>query len=190
MKLRFFRLATSFALTLAVMLTACGCSNMPTKPEGMGQSQAPLAASGAEQVQPIGLPLLNGGGNVTTRTVMVGLLGGIVSVGDFTLVIPPAALPQPAAVTVRQADLDHPVVDLTISPASANHFRLPVLLVANARKMDPSLLSIAQISWWNPATQKWEAVSGSSVSVGSLTVTAPLQHFSTYRVSGNGKAGW
>jgi hypothetical protein len=56
--------------------------------------------------------------------------------------------------------------------------------------MDPSLLSVAQISWWNPATQKWEAVSGSSVSVLNLTVSAPLMHFSTYRVSGNGKAGW
>ena len=190
MKPRLFRLAAGFALTLAVLLAAPGCSNMPTKPESSSQSEASLAAPGVQQAQAISLPLLDGGGDVTSRSAPMGLLGGTVSVGDFTLIVPPAALTRPAVVTVRQADLAHPIVELSISPASANGFRLPVLLVANARKMDPSLLSVAQISWWNPATQKWEAVSGSSVSVLNVTVSAPLMHFSTYRVSGNGKAGW
>jgi hypothetical protein len=56
--------------------------------------------------------------------------------------------------------------------------------------MDRSLLSVACISYYNPSTGKWEPVSGSVVSVATLTVSAPLSHFSTYRVESGGKAGW
>jgi hypothetical protein len=91
---------------------------------------------------------------------------------------------------VSQPDLAHPVVNLSISPASANRFLLPVLLVANAKRLSPSLLSLACMSYYNPATAQWERVSGTSVSLLNLTVTAPLWHFSTYRVTVEGKAGW
>jgi hypothetical protein len=91
---------------------------------------------------------------------------------------------------MSQPDLAHPVVNLSISPATANKFLLPVLLTAKAKRLDPALLSIACISYYNPATGQWERVAGTSVSVLNLTVTAPLWHFSTYRVSTGGKAGW
>jgi hypothetical protein len=118
------------------------------------------------------------------------VLGGIVSVGNFTVVVPPAALLRTATITVTQPDLARPVVNLSISPASANRFLLPVLLVADARPMNPSLLSIATIGYYNPTTGQWETVAGSAVSLLNITVTAPLWHFSTYRVQGGGKAGW
>jgi len=111
------------------------------------------------------------------------------SVGNFTLVIPPAALLTTATITMSQPDLAHPVVNLSISPASANRFLLPVLLIADVKPMDRSLLSIATIGYYNPTTGKWEVVA-STVSLLNLTVTAPLSHFSTYRVQGGGKAGW
>ena len=75
-----------------------------------------------------------------------------------------------------------------LSPASANQFRLPVLLVANGSKLDLSLLKVSRISWYNPSTAKWEPVPGSSVDLLNLTVQAPLWHFSQYRVEGKG--GW
>ena len=78
---------------------------MPTQPEGLNQSSSTPAAPEVSQVQGVGLLPTLDGADVTSRTIMVGLLGGVVSVGDFTLVIPAAALPQPATVTVRQADL-------------------------------------------------------------------------------------
>jgi hypothetical protein len=61
-------------------------------------------------------------------------------------------------------------------------------LVANARKMDPSLLSVAQISWWNPATQKWEAVSWLQRERVEFDGLAP-HALPDVPGSGNGKAG-
>ena len=55
--------------------------------------------------------------------------------------------------------------------------------------MDRTLLSAACISYYNPSTGKWENLA-STVSLLNLTVSTPLWHFSTYRVSSDGKAGW
>ena len=62
-------------------------------------------------------------------------------------------------------------------------------MTANAQRMDKALLSVACISYYNPTTGKWEDL-GSTVSILGLTVSTPLWHFSTYRVSSEGKAGW
>lgn len=162
----------------------------PTKPSAALEPESAINSGGAP-AEILGLDLLGGGNkDATTKTAVIGILGGVLSVGDFTLVIPPAALTRRATVTMSQPDLARPEIELNISPASANRFLLPVLLVANAERMDRSLLSIAHISYYNPTTRQWERVPGCSVSLLNLTVTAPLWHFSRYRVSANGKAGW
>jgi len=184
------RIGSPLVLTSLVLLLAlAGCSKMPTAPLDPNSSGSSATSSDGSSAQVLGLNLL-GGSSTTTKSVVVGLLGGTVSVGDFTVVIPPLALTSTATVTVSQPDLAHPVVNLSIAPASANKFLLPVLLLANAKKLDPSLLSVAFISYYNPATGQWEKVAGGSVSLLNLTVSAPLWHFSTYRVTVGGKAGW
>jgi len=178
---------------MAVLLAVAGCSNMPTAPQAAiqpGSSASTANGTDGAPAQVLGLNLLGGSSSTTTKTVVVGLLGGVISVGDFTVVIPPLALTRTATITVSQPDLAHPFVNLSISPASANHFLLPVLLTANAKRLDPALLSLAYISYYNPATAQWERVPGVSVSLLNLTVTAPLSHFSTYGVFVGGKAGW
>jgi hypothetical protein len=175
---------------MAVLLTLAGCSNIPTKPQSAIQPGSTTGAAGGTSAQLLGLALDGSTSGATTKSAVVGVLGGVVSVGDFTVVIPAGALKQTATVTVSQPDLAHPVVDLRISPASANGFLLPVLLVADAKHLSPSVLSTACISYYNPATGQWETVAGSSVSLVNLTVSAPLWHFSMYRVSAGGKAGW
>jgi len=176
------------ALGLAVLLVAAGCSNLPTSP--IASSPSTPVASGESQ-QLLGLEDgLIGSTTTTEATKTIGLLGGTISAGDFTLVVPPLALSRTATITVRQPDPARPVVELSIAPATANGFRIPVLLAGNASKMDRSLVAVACISYWNPTTSKWEPVSGSTVSVATLTVSAPLSHFSTYRVESGGKAGW
>jgi len=178
------------ALCMAVLLAVAGCSNMPTAPQSI-QTGSSADGTGGAPSQALSLNLLGGSSSsTTTKSAQIGILGGTVSVGDFTVVFPPAALTTTATVTVSQPDLAHPVVKLSIAPASANHFLLPVLLTADAKRMDPALLSVACISYYNPATGQWERVSGSTVSLLNLTVSAPLWHFSTYRVSSDGKAGW
>ena len=192
MKSRGSRFALTLALSLAVLLAVAGCSDLPTKPQLDGSSATATDTAITTATAPAEVLGINLGGgstaNSTTKTI--GVLGGIVSVGNFTVVVPPAALLRTATITVTQPDLARPVVNLSISPASANRFLLPVLLVADARPMNPSLLSIATIGYYNPTTGQWETVPGSAVSLLNLTVTAPLWHFSTYRVQGGGKAGW
>ena len=189
MKPRRIRFPQRLALGLAVLLAVAGCSNLPTKPDFAVQSGSGVTVTNTEPSQVLGLNLGGGGSTQTSKTVVVGLLGGVVSVGNFTVVIPPAALLQTATVTVSQPDLSHPIVNLSISPASANHFLLPVLLIADVKPMNPTLLSVATIGYYNPATGQWETMA-STVSLLNLTITAPLQHFSTYRVQAGGKAGW
>jgi hypothetical protein len=182
---RLTRVSRTIALGLALLMAAAGCSNMPTQP----LSSTNVSASGSSSGSAETLSLLGGGSTTSTETKTIGLLGGKVSAGDFTVVFPAGALTQTATVTVSQPDLAHPVVNLSISPPSANRFLLPVLLTANASRMDRTLLSTACISYYNPATGKWENLA-STVSVATLTVSTPLWHFSTYRVSSGGKAGW
>jgi len=163
---------------------------MPTAPQAAIQQGSTTNVTDGASSQILGLNLLGGSSSTTTKTVVVGPLGGVISVGDFTLVIPPLALTQTATVTVSQPNLAHPIVNLSITPASANHFLLPVLLVASVKRLDPALLSIVTISYYNPATARWEAVPGVSFSLLDITLTAPLSHFSTYGVTAGGKAGW
>jgi hypothetical protein len=171
------------ALLLFLAGSLAGCSNLPTQP-APAPSGAAAPTSGSSQT----LALLGSTSYTTTKTV--GPLGGMVSAGDFSLVIPPGALTTTAQITVSQPDPSHPVANLSISPASANHFLVPVVLTANASTMSTSLLSVAYISWYNPSTGQWEEVAGSSVSLATLSISAPLWHFSTYRVESGGKAGW
>jgi len=161
---------------------------MPTQPLSTESVESVVNQTSEAPAEVLGL-LGGGTSSVTTKTKTIGLLGGTISVGDFTVVIPPAALTRTATITVSQPDPARPEVNLDISPASANRFLLPVLLTANAKRMDRSLLSVACVSYYNPTTQKWEDL-GSTVSILNLTVSTPLWHFSTYRVSSGGKAGW
>ncbi len=181
---RFARFPQLLTLALVGVLGLAGCSDLPMKPAEIGSaSSAATVAGGASAAARDAVSL------TTTRRI-VGLIGGTVRAGDFTVVFPPGAISGTASVTVSQPDAARPVVELSITPASANRFRLPVLLVANAKSMDRSLLAAAYISYFNPATGRWERVANSSVSIENLTVSAPLWHFSKYRVESGGKAGW
>ena len=182
---RHVRVSRSIVLGLTLLLCVAGCSNMPTAPV----AQSGSAASGNVPSTEV-LGLLDGAtSSPNMKTALVGILGGVVSAGDFTVVFPPGALTRTAAVTVTQPDLGHSVVNLSISPSSANRFLVPVVVTANARNMNNALVSVACISYYNPSTGKWEDLP-STASVLGLTVSAPLWHFSTYRVSSGGKAGW
>jgi hypothetical protein len=117
-----------------------------------------------------------------------GLLGGTLQVGRFTLVVPPLAFSGSATISINVPDPSQMKVELNIWPASANHFRLPVVLSSNVAGVDVSLISKLETVWWDEEDGKWCPVNGSAVNVAGLTVYAPLYHFSTYGVQG--KAGW
>lgn len=174
-------------VTLAAMALAliAGCSALPTAPGP--EMNAGTAVGDERGTAPAAMVAPQ---SATSTKTIYGTIGGTVSAGDFTVVFPPLAISGTATVTVHQADLSKPYVDLEISPASANKFRLPVTLVANAARMDDGLLKVAYLSWYNPKTRRWEKVLTSSVNLVNRTVLAELRHFSKYRVESGGKAGW
>ncbi|HYM82239.1 MAG TPA: hypothetical protein VEY91_12620 [Candidatus Limnocylindria bacterium] len=173
------------SLVLLAAFALTGCSHLPTAPDTGDESHHAIEA-GATATP----PATKVTASARSSEVVFGALGGIVSAGDFTVIFPPLAFEGTATVTVSQPDLAAPIVDLQITPQSANNFRLPVLLLAEASRVDPKLLSIAHISYFNPTTGLWERVPGSTVNVLDLTVQAPLWHFSKYRVQCGSKAGW
>jgi len=118
-----------------------------------------------------------------------GLLGGTVQVGRFTLVVPPLAFSGQATISINVPDPTQMKVQLSISPASANNFRLPVVLISNVSGANVPLISTLETVWFDELAGVWRPVAGSSVNVLGLTVYAPLYHFSTYGVH-DGKAGW
>ena len=190
------KLIRPWMVAVAAGLVMAGCSTLPTAPV-VGTDDGPSAAarSGATN-DPNGLlmnltgSLVKGPASVTSSRTINGLLGGVVSAGNFQVIVPPLAIRGTAVVTVTQPDVSSPVVELRISPESANRFLLPVLLLADASRLSPELVAVSYLSWFNPATGQWERVPGGSVSVLNLTVQAPLWHFSNYRVERDGKAGW
>lgn len=180
------RLKPHSILALLALVTGAGCSNLPT-----GPSPEVVSESGAGPAAPAAvIPTTTSVQSVSATKLIYGALGGRVTAGDFTVVIPPLAFSGTASVRVTQPDVAKPYVRLEISPASANKFRVPVVLVANAAPLSAAKLSAAYIAWYNPSTGKWERVLSSEVSLASRTVIAPLSHFSDYSVQVDGKAGW
>src|SRR5689334_6215383 len=105
-----------FVLALAGLFAFAGCSDLPTKPTGLGSPDPGAAVTGGGSSSEIlGFTTTTTSAvTVTTTRTVVGLLGGVVNAGDFTVVIPPGAIAGTVAVTVSQPDRQHPVVQLSI----------------------------------------------------------------------------
>lgn len=172
------------ALATLALLGAAGCSSLPTAPRVDDTS-----AQAGGSAEPALLSPTTAQSASSTKLIY-GAFGGRVSAGGFTVVIPPMAISGTATVRVTQRDVTKPYVSLEILPQSANKFRVPVLLIANAAPLSEARLSAAYISRFNPATGKWERMGTSSFSLLDHTVSATLSHFSEYAVQVDGKAGW
>ena len=173
-------------LALLALMTGAGCSSLPTgpSPEVASESGAGPAVPAAAIRTPLPVDL------VTASKVIYGPIGGRVTAGNFTVIVPPLAVKGVATVKVTQPDVTKPFVELEISPSSANKFLVPVTLVVTAGPIRNERLALAYIAWFNPSTRTWERVPSSEVNLTNRTVTAPLSHFSEYAVQVDGKAGW
>lgn len=177
------------AVALTALVAGMGCSSLPTAPTPEVASESAPAGAG-QGAGPAALLPLQPTSPVTSTRQIYGVVGGLVSAGNFTVVIPPFALPGVATVRVTQPDPSKPYVNLDIFPASANKFRIPVILIANAAPMSQPKLAVAYIVRFNPSTRTWERMPSSEVNLLNRTVICPLEHFSTYGVESGGKAGW
>lgn len=186
-------LRRGLALVLLASLLA-GCSNLPTAPEVETNSTGTMRAAPIVS-DPDATPITTTEEPVTVAVtgaeasrLINPLIGGTVRAGQFRVIIPPGALRKAATVTVKQADLTRKEVELEVTPATANGFLVPVLLVADCTDMPKSLLSLQTIYWWNPAMSRWDAVAGVQINLLNRSISVPLWHFSKYKV--DGKAGW
>jgi len=115
-----------------------------------------------------------------------GDLGGRVSAGRYTLVVPPGAFKGTAFITLSMPDSTVMVCDLSIQPSTSNHFDVPVELNADLSAPGKTDASDCTTYWYDPVRMDWVSMSSKSRCSGTL-ITTDLEHFSRY---GSGKAGW
>jgi len=175
------RYLSILAIILMGLVSAVGCSKLPTQPSAADVSGA--APTVMIDVLPDGQPA-DPGPSAEDLAVVSASSRVTIHAGDFSVVIPARAFSGNATITVTQPDVTKPVVELSIFPPSKNDFREPVTLIANTTKADGSTC----LSWYDPTTFTWMPVEGSAPQ--GQTVQAPLTHFSTYRVESNGSFSW
>ncbi len=194
-----FLLATS--LVGAFGLVGCG-SHDPMAPVdtsnlGLEPSDSVPSASdaGARESTGVGGSVNSGlAGDGLSSAVMTAkfispLLGGVVQHTKYALVVPPLALDHIALYSVKPVAGPEAAVELG---PHGSEFDVPVVISINlqgtsivrgigrAGDVDGDGINLY---WWNEATRAWENVGGVYNPV-TKTLTATLDHFSTYR------AGW
>jgi len=181
--------ATLLLGTFAIGLGA-GCMELSTAPVSPPQVASEVSGQSAQSAQPAGLidGLLGGLLRLVFRVLnIVGSIGGSLSNGRWRVDVPAGAFDGTATVKIGVASSSSADCQLEIWPADKNHFSTPVRLTANCSGISSDQLKDYIIFWFDPASRTWVPVEGSTVDLNRKTVSAPLQHFSTYKV---GKAGW
>ncbi len=190
--------ATLLALSA---LMAIGCSRDPLRPLG-DFSGTPARMGGTETVGdtlalPVDFPLdtthVVGARDsliISTQTVD-GVSDAVMRAGRVKLEIPRGAIRGAATIQMR-ASPNGKHVQLEILPADRNGFDVPVRLSATFAGAPAAVLEDLAFFWIDPATGDWVLVEGSAVDLVTGEVSAPLSHFSEYRIGNRflGKAGW
>jgi hypothetical protein len=123
-------------------------------------------------------------GSLSQSRNVIGLLGGTIIVGRFTVIVPPGAIRGMATITATVPDRSQLLCELSISPASANQFNLPVTLIANGVGGTIKDSASLRMFWLEPSTGTWVPV---GIGNSNLILIAQLRHFSTYA---GGRGGW
>ncbi|HYR51896.1 MAG TPA: hypothetical protein VET83_04710 [Candidatus Dormibacteraeota bacterium] len=198
-----FRLrASALAVLVGTVVVLAGCSKSPLSPGdggSLGRLMPPPVATFSEDgtVAYVWAPVAQKAGDplpsdtATVRGVsrscdMDGEKGGTLQVGRFSLNVPPGALAGPATVTISMPDSSLMICELSITPQSANGFRVPVELTADLSS--PALADAHEFTMYlyDPSWLHWDNLLATS-RVDGTKVTTVLEHFSKYAA---GKAGW
>jgi hypothetical protein len=195
--------ASGLTLLMAFGLALAGCSQSPLAPGQGGGPQATgtappmltVAPDGQGEYVPCdedgdgeGMPPTDSTGTKSAHATMKidGADGGTLTVGRFTLKLPPGAFTGTGMVTMTMRDTTVLVCELDVTPSTANAFRNPAELTADLSGLNVPGDEVA-IYWYDPTRERWDSCPAQTKDAGTTRVTAYLQHFSTY---GAGKAGW
>ena len=116
-------------LTTRTALTTLGLSLLLSA-VSLGAPSAVAAATDAMNI--VNAPY--GAAGRTSQVKIDGLLGGVVTAGRMTVVIPPGAIAGTAVVTVTQPDTAQLVTELHVSPESLNQFQKYVRALIHASR--------------------------------------------------------
>jgi len=187
---------TFVALTLGFLV---GCGAAPTAPVVDHPASPARAAVTAQTDGLLGTLVSTVGStvggvvNLLVRTLkIVGGIGGTLTNGRWRVTVPDGAVTGDATVSLGVVNQGSLTCQLEIAPASLNHFdTTPVTLTVDCSGVQPNQLRDYTIFWLDPSTNQWVPVAGSTVNLTNRTVSAPLKHFSTYRVGPkDSKASW
>lgn len=186
-------------LTLLVMTAVAvgittSCIQLPTAPslQVSGTTAAPQKViQTGSLLGDIGT-ILNDATSLITKTLDIsGSVGGTLTNGRWTVAVPPDAVSGSATVSIDIPNPVSPACQLEITPATSNHFAVPVELTVDCSSVPAEKLKTFSIFWYDPSTSKWVPVANSTVDLQHKTVSAPLQHFSKYGVGPlEGRASW
>ncbi len=120
-----------------------------------------------------------------------GLSTSVLSSGCVRLDVPVGAI-RGAATIQMKSSMNGRYVQLEILPADRNGFDVPVRLSTNCSGAPLAILENLAFFWIDPANGDWVLVDGSTVDLDTGEVSAPLKHFSEYRIGNRNlsKAGW
>lgn len=118
------------------------------------------------------------GSPVVVNTLILPQLGGVITNGRYTLIVPPGALSAPAVFTVQ--DNRNGYIEVELGP-HGSVFNLPVTLVVNLAGTNADRNT--KLYWWDDSNGMWVNMGGSTNPL-TRTLIVPLPHFSKYR------AGW
>jgi hypothetical protein len=172
----------------AAAALAVGCARLPSQPvvESTGTT---LRAPASESALLGGITDLLKGLLVRVLNV-VGSVGGTLTNGRWKVAIPAGAIEGNATVAIGVVDAKSLTCQLEILPAEKNRFRTPVTLTMDCSNVSGDLSTYAMF-WYDPAKKEWVPVPGCKVDPVKKTCSAPLSHFSLYKVGPlKGKAGW
>ena len=168
-------------------LALAGCSQSPTAPVAAGIKNPEFVRS--TKAPTPGLSSMGDVVSLTESQSIDGAVGGLVSVGRFTLLIPAGAFQGVAQVSISVPDSGVVQCDLSIDPPSANHFAVPVTLRSHCSGTSAVVPNRLLQLWFDEQRGLWVPVPGATSDMATFDVVAPLMHFSAYGIVG-GKAGW
>jgi hypothetical protein len=152
--------------TLALLLTGCGRN--PVSPQLTAPGDFGSSSFGGTQTEDPAPPMESQPG--ATAALSVAANGeGSVTVGRFSLKVHKNSLRRAASITLTVASPDAMQVEITVTPAEANDFQVPIELVADLSDRPDLNLDNQTLYWWDG---DWQAADDVTVQHGDRDVKA------------------
>ena len=162
--------------TLTVFLT--GCSRNPVAPDLTSPLDGGASSLAGGQTDDAPVSIEGGVSNVNTATFNPSD-EGVITAGRWTLTLHKNSLKMPTTITLRVADENSMEVEVVVTPASANDFKVPVELTASLNEFPVSAFDNLTMFYWDGA---WEEVLDVASHPNQKNVVARMKQGATCRV--------